>query len=66
MAAWGAKDFAGGIVVHVTAGFSALASLSVLGNRKDKGEEAAPHNIPHVLLGTALLWFGWYVLVIQL
>jgi Amt family ammonium transporter len=46
--------------VHVTAGFSALASLAVLGNRKDKGEEAPPHNIPFVLLGTALLWFGWF------
>jgi len=62
---WGVKDFAGGIVVHVTAGFSALSSVFVLGPRKaSKGEDAAnldtPHNVPFVVLGTGLLWFGWF------
>ncbi len=56
--AWGVEDFAGGIVVHVLAGFAALASVFFVGARivKDK----APHNVPLVALGTGLLWFGWY------
>ena len=55
---WGVLDFAGGTVVHCTAGFAALASVFFVGKRKivDKG----PHNIPLVALGTGLLWFGWY------
>ena len=55
---WGVLDFAGGIVVHASAGFAALASVFFVGRRKisDKG----PHSIPLVALGTALLWFGWY------
>jgi Amt family ammonium transporter len=65
LGAWGVKDFAGGIVVHVTAGFSALSSVFVLGPRKaSPGEDAAnldtPHNVPFVVLGTGLLWFGWF------
>ncbi len=56
---WGCEDFAGGIVVHATAGFSALATALYLGARKFR-EEDAPHNIPLVALGTALLWFGWF------
>ncbi len=58
MAAWGVKDFAGGIVVHNIAGIAALASVIYVGKRKilDKG----PHSIPMVALGTGLLWFGWY------
>jgi len=61
---WGVKDFAGGIVVHTTAGFSALAAVHYLGAREDiVGKEKVdntPHNIPFVALGTALLWFGWF------
>ena len=61
LAVWGVKDFAGGLVVHVTAGFSALASLVVVGRRATHDIELdLPHNVPHVLLGTALLWFGWF------
>merc|ERR1719409_1222667 len=61
MAGWGTKDFAGGIVVHITSGFSALASILVLGKRTDYGEGSDdPHNVPFVALGTALLWFGWF------
>src|SRR6266567_1797667 len=55
---WGVLDFAGGIVVHNTAGLAALASVLYVGRRRfaDKG----PHSIPLVALGTGLLWFGWY------
>jgi Amt family ammonium transporter len=58
LAKWGIFDFAGGIVVHCTAGFAALAAVFYVGKRKvqDKG----PHSIPLVALGTGLLWFGWY------
>ncbi len=54
----GAIDFAGGTVVHISAGMAALASVFVLGKRKNV--EHLPHNIPYVALGTGLLWFGWY------
>jgi len=58
----GAIDFAGGVVVHVAAGLSALAAALVVGRRKDfeKRREFKPSNVPYVLLGTALLWFGWF------
>jgi len=58
----GAIDFAGGLVVHVTAGFSASAAALVVGKRKDfeKRHEFKPSNVPFVLLGAALLWFGWF------
>ena len=57
----GAIDFAGGTVVHISAGLSALAAALVIGRREgiDK-EEPTPSNIPYVILGTALLWFGWF------
>jgi ammonium transporter, Amt family len=55
----GAIDFAGGTVVHVSSGFSALAAAIVVGKRKDVSD-FKPSNIPLVLLGTALLWFGWF------
>ncbi|WP_036225774.1 ammonium transporter [Mesoaciditoga lauensis] len=55
---WGVLDFAGGIVVHATAGVAALASVLFVGRRKVK--DKGPHSIPLVALGTALLWFGWY------
>ena len=59
--AWGVLDFAGGMVVHVSAGFAALASVWVVGKRKFmKGERSVPHNIAFVALGTGLLWFGWF------
>jgi Amt family ammonium transporter len=55
---FGVKDFAGGSVVHMSAGFAALAGVIVLGKRKNN--EHIPTNIPFVLLGTGLLWFGWF------
>ncbi len=55
---WGILDFAGGIVVHISAGFAALASVFYVGSRKDKVMQ--PNNIPLVAIGTGLLWFGWY------
>ncbi|MGD0803307.1 MAG: ammonium transporter [Candidatus Bathyarchaeia archaeon] len=60
--ALGAIDFAGGLVVHITAGLSALAAAIVIGRRKDleKKETIKPSNIPYVILGAALLWFGWF------
>ena len=61
LARLGALDYAGGTVVHVNAGAAALVSAMVLGARKDYGRQALlPHNVPFVLLGTALLWFGWF------
>ncbi len=57
LAVWGAHDFAGGIVVHASAGFAALASVLYVGKRRFAD---APHNIPYIALGTGLLWFGWY------
>ena len=72
----GAIDFAGGIVVHISAGLSALAAALVLGKRRgcvfwkdelksldkkgDGGGESKPSNIPYVILGAGLLWFGWF------
>ena len=60
--ALGAIDFAGGLVVHITAGLSALAAAIVIGRRKDieKKDTMKPSNIPYVILGAALLWFGWF------
>ena len=55
---FGVKDFAGGTVVHMSAGFAALAGVLVLGKRKNS--EHIPTNIPFVLLGTGMLWFGWF------
>ena len=56
----GTLDFAGGTVVHVNAGVAALVAALVLGPRRDHGRQAfLPHNVPLVLLGTGLLWFGW-------
>ncbi len=57
----GAMDFAGGTVVHVNAGFSALVAAIVLGPRRDyKVQQLRPHNLPFTLLGAGLLWFGWF------
>lgn len=58
---FGVLDFAGGTVVHVNAGISALALALVLGARKGYGKDnMEPHNIPLVVLGAGLLWFGWF------
>ncbi len=57
---WGVLDFAGGTVVHMSAGFAALAGAIFLGKRKDFGTEVRPANIPFVLLGAGMLWFGWF------
>ena len=59
---WGALDFAGGTVVHTSAGMAALAGAMVLGRRKlhETGGEHVPANIPFVILGTGMLWFGWF------
>ena len=58
LAEWGVRDFAGGIVVHATAGFAALASVIYVGKRTDT--KSPPNSIPLVAIGTGLLWFGWY------
>ncbi len=59
---WGVLDFAGGTVVHMSAGFAALAGALVLGRRKShlNHQTQQPANIPFVLLGTGMLWFGWF------
>jgi Amt family ammonium transporter len=60
----GALDFAGGTVVHITSGVSALVIVLALGKRSSAGlgheEELRPHNLPMTLIGTGLLWFGWF------
>jgi ammonium transporter, Amt family len=57
----GALDFAGGTVVHISAGVSALVASIMLGQRRGFGKIAfAPHNVPFVVLGAGLLWFGWF------
>ena len=57
----GALDFAGGTVVHISSGISALAAALIIGKRKGYGTESMPpHNVPMVVLGAALLWFGWF------
>jgi ammonium transporter, Amt family len=58
LAKWGCLDFAGGIVVHASAGFAALASVLYVGRRRLVDNR--PHNVPLIALGTGLLWFGWY------
>jgi Amt family ammonium transporter len=57
----GTLDFAGGIVVHLISGISALAAALIIGRRKGYLQEAMyPHNLPMTVLGTGLLWFGWF------
>ena len=57
----GALDFAGGAVVHINAGAAALALVLVLGKRKGwPREPMPPHNLPFTMLGTGILWFGWF------
>ena len=57
----GIMDFAGGIVVHITSGISALVCALVIGKRRGYGREPmSPHNLPLTVLGAGLLWFGWF------
>lgn len=56
----GVLDFAGGIVVHTSAGIAALMTTIIIGRRKSLGHSPSPHNLPLVVLGTGLLWFGWF------
>jgi len=56
----GALDFAGGTVVHISAGFSALVAAMILGPRENGKRADRPHNVPFVILGASLLWFGWF------
>ena len=56
----GVLDFAGGTVVHMSAGIAAFAAAIVLGQRTDHHQVHAPAHIPYVLLGTGMLWFGWF------
>ncbi|MGH3497192.1 MAG: ammonium transporter [Nocardioidaceae bacterium] len=61
LAKWGVQDFAGGTAVHVNAGAAGLALALVLGKRLGwKKDPMRPHNVPFVLLGAGLLWFGWF------
>jgi Amt family ammonium transporter len=61
LASLGVIDFAGGMVVHISAGFAALALALVIGKRAGYGQYSMePHNIPMTLLGAGLLWFGWF------
>jgi Amt family ammonium transporter len=59
---WGVLDFAGGTVVHMSAGYAALAGAMILGARASFGDNkhTEPANIPFVILGTGMLWFGWF------
>ena len=58
---WGALDFAGGLVVHMSSGFSALVAALYLGKRRGFGSEPMPpHSLPFTVIGTALLWVGWF------
>ncbi|MDX1648869.1 MAG: ammonium transporter [Myxococcota bacterium] len=57
----GAMDFAGGLVVHMSSGFSALVACIVLGPRRGYGREPMPpHNLPYTVIGASLLWVGWF------
>ncbi len=56
----GALDFAGGTVVHISSGVSALVVALMIGRRKMNGEKSEPHDVPMTVLGAGLLWFGWF------
>lgn len=60
LASWGAEDWAGGLVVHASAGAAALALLLVVGKRRSADRENASHSVPLVLIGVGILWFGWF------
>ena len=55
------QDFAGGAAIHINAGIAALVVVAVIGSRRGHGSEAMPpHNLPQTVLGTGILWFGWF------
>tara|TARA_A100001037_G_scaffold117140_1_gene106600 strand:- start:2487 stop:3611 length:1125 start_codon:yes stop_codon:yes gene_type:complete len=56
----GALDFAGGAVVHINAGVAAIAAAVLVGKRRNIEDGILPHNVPYVLLGASILWFGWF------
>lgn len=56
----GAADFAGGTVVHINAGIAAVVAAGLVGRRRNVERGVEPHNVPYVLLGAGLLWFGWF------
>jgi Amt family ammonium transporter len=56
----GVMDFAGGIVVHISAGFAALVTAIIIGKRRNHTDSPTPHNLPFTVLGAGLLWFGWF------
>ena len=56
----GAIDFAGGAVVHINAGMAAIAAAAIVGRRRNIEKGIQPHNVPFVILGAAMLWFGWF------
>jgi Amt family ammonium transporter len=57
----GTLDFAGGTVVHISSGLSALAAALVIGKHQGFGREPMPpHSLPFTVMGAALLWFGWF------
>ncbi len=61
LSAWGVRDFAGGLVVHINAGVAALALVQALGPRRGFGTTPMrPHSLPLTLLGTGILWLGWF------
>jgi len=57
---WGTLDFAGGTVVHISSGMAALAAALVVMRHRDRTDAEAPHDVPMVVLGAGLLWFGWF------
>jgi Amt family ammonium transporter len=57
----GTEDFAGGAAIHINAGIAALAVVTVIGQRHGyRSEPMPPHNLPYTVLGTGILWFGWF------
>jgi Amt family ammonium transporter len=60
LAELGALDFAGGTVVHISSGVSALVAAMVIGRRHSNGDRLDPHDVPMTVLGAGLLWFGWF------
>ena len=56
----GALDFAGGTVVHINAGVAAIAAAYLVGKRRNVDRGVEPHNVPFVVIGAAILWFGWF------
>ncbi|MDG2101295.1 MAG: ammonium transporter [Dehalococcoidia bacterium] len=56
----GALDFAGGAVVHINAGMAAIAAAALVGRRRNIERGVEPHNVPFVILGASILWFGWF------